>query len=219
MAEILVIMALLLVAGLFLSATGTLSSTLQVAGLTITSSVERSAEGVIGQEVSLPAGKAGTLTTRTDDDTGVATLSEGHGIADSDYVDVYWAGGVRYGMDVTSVDGTAVSIDLGSGDNLPTQDSAIVVTARVEIDVDFDGDLVELIGVGSNKRAHVEFQESDGTEIMAQEIPAGEGWSWAADQGVANPLTGNPVGKVQASCGDSASAAALKIGVVYDSVS
>ena len=78
--------------------TGTISKTIAIAGINVAAQAQRTDNGQIAQEVTLPAGKAGSLTTRTDDDTGVATLTPGHGITTSDTVDVYWAGGVRYGM-------------------------------------------------------------------------------------------------------------------------
>ena len=198
-------------------ATGTITSTANVAGVAVSAQITRTANLQTSYDGDvLPAGSAGTLTTRTDDDTGVATLAADHGIIDTDTVDVFWSGGSRYGVDVTSVDGTAVSINVGSGYNLPAEDAAIVVTKQVTIDVDFDGDNVEMIVVSNSARVHLDFQESGGTSIAALDIPAHEGWSWCADQGVTNPLTGNPVGKIQASSGEAA-AATLKIGVLYAS--
>lgn len=198
-------------------ATGTITSTANVGGVSASAQITRTANLQTTYDGSdLPAGKAGTLTTRTDDDTGVATLGAGHGITDTDTVDVFWSGGSRYGVDVTSVDGNAVSINVGSGDNLPAATTALVVTKQVTIDVDFDGDKVEMIVVSNSKRVHLDFQEGDGTSIKARDIPAGEGWSWVASQGITNPLTGNPVGKIQATSGE-ATAATLKIGVLYSS--
>lgn len=197
---------------------GTISSTIMVAGINVHSNVIRTDDGQISHELSLPAGKIGTLSTRTDDDTGVATLETGHGLTVSNTVDVYWTGGVRYGMDVTAVDGDNVTIDLGAGDVLPAQSTALIVTLRIEIDTDFDGDLVKMIAAHSNKRAHVEFLEEGDASILARELVANAAWTWISDQGVANPLTGNPVGKLQVSCGEAA-VGELKVGVLYNSAS
>lgn len=200
--------------------TGTIISTYVIGGLSVSSQTTRTASTAIEDEQSLPAGKAGTLTTRTDESEGVATLAAEHGITVDDFVDVYWDGGMRYNMDVSAVDGTAVSIGgvggEGTGDVLPSQDTALVVTPRVEIDVDFDGDLMQMIAVVCTKRGHVEFLEDDDTTIKGQELTANEAWQWIADQGVTNPLTGDPVGKIQATCGE-AKAATLKTGVLYNS--
>jgi len=197
--------------------TGTIISTANVAGKAVSSQIVRTANLDTGYDGDvLPAGKAGTLTTRTDDDTGVITVAEGHEITDSDTVDVFWVGGSRYGVDVTATDGTTVSIDAGDGTNLPAQDFAVVVTKQVTIDVDFDGDNVEMIVVSNSKRVHLDFQEGGGTSILPLDIPANEGWFWCADQGVANPLTGNATGQIKASSGEAADAT-LKIALLYDS--
>jgi hypothetical protein len=196
--------------------TGTFTSTIAIGGVSIGSEATRTGTTAIEDQQSLPAGKTGTLTTRTDDDTGVATLGAGHGITTDDYVDVYWAGGVRYGMDVTAVDGNDVTIDVGAGDVLPAQSTALVVTPRVEIDIDFDGDLVQMIAVLCTKRGHIEFLTNADVSIKAKELTANEAWSWIAGQGITNPLTGDPVGKIQATCGEAATAT-LKTGVLYNS--
>ena len=198
-------------------ATGQIETTVKLAGVSATMRATRTATGSITHDPVLPAGKAGTLTTRTDDDTGVATLGAGHGVTTDDTVDVYWDGGLRYGMSVTVVDGVLVTIDLGAGDNLPTQDTALVVTPRVEIDTDFDGDLLKMIAASTDKRAHVEFLTEADVSIHAVELVDSEGWCWIKDQGVSNPLTGDPVGKAQASCGVATAGTILTVGVLYDS--
>jgi len=52
-----------------------LNCTAVVGGVAIQAALSRSADGSVTLDPSLPAGKAGSLTTRTDDNTGVATLS------------------------------------------------------------------------------------------------------------------------------------------------
>ena len=165
----------------------------------------------------LPAAEAGTLSTRTSDTAGTATLGAAHGILTGDIVDIYWAGGVAYGATVGTVSGTSVPFTLASGDVLPAQDTAINMDTQTEINTDFDGDDMKMLAVVSTKRGHVHFQEEDGTDIKAQEMLAGEGWTWASDTGITNPLTGNPVGQVLVSNGDATGATTLKIGVLYDS--
>lgn len=197
---------------------GTLRIAANVGGVSADLVISRSADGQIGQNVSLPAGKAGTLSTRTDDDTGEATLSTGHGITTGLVVDVYWEGGVRYNVTVGTVNVNAVPLDGGVGDAFPAEDTAIVVTPQVQIDMTFDGDNVPMVFAHSTQRAHLNFQESDGTVIAAAEIAAaGEGFVWAEDMGIANPLTGDAIAKVLASNGSSSTAATLKLGLLYDS--
>ena len=128
---------------------GSYALVLSACGVSIQTNVLRSAKvGIEPVDTDLPAGKAGTLGTRTDNDTGIATLEQGHGVQQGDKVDVYDSHGsvVRYGMDVTNVAGNDVTLDAGSGDALPAQGASIVVSVQQSIDVTFDGDNLVLIG-------------------------------------------------------------------------
>lgn len=132
-------------------------------GVQISGNAIRDTDSVTGLTLTLPKGKAGTLTTRTDNNTGIATLAAGHGIVTSDIVDVYWAGGRRYGMSAT-VSGNDVTIDGGSGDNLPNQNDAVIVSKQVRINVLIDGDLLaglalklEFTDQQSTNKGHIAF--------------------------------------------------------------
>ncbi len=202
-------------------AIASIQKTISGGGISISSLISRTGDGQIGRDPILPAGKAGTLSTRTDDNTGVATLSEGHGIADADVVDVFWTNadgtyGVRYGMTVGTVAGTAVPIDGGAGDNLPAEDYAIVVTKQVEVNVAFDGDNAKVLAVHANKLAHVDFQDAGSASLLALTLAPNEAFDWADATGADRPITGNAVATVKASCGDSANDATLKIIVLED---
>ena len=200
--------------------TGQISSDVSLAGISFTSTVTRTESGQISHEVTLPAAEAGTLSTRTDNEEGTATLGEGHGIETSDLVDIYWSGGCRRGVTVGTVDGTSVPFgegeNIGAGDNLPTQGTAIFVAERVPINTDFDGDDVVMIAVHSTQRCQVDFEDSEDASLAALELAAEEVWTWMSDQPATNPLAGNPVDEIQATSGV-ATAATLKIGVLYDS--
>ena len=65
-------------------------------------------------------------------------------------------------------------------------------------------------------RGHIAFRDATPTVLKEVELPAGESWAWVADQGIANPLAGNPVNDIKASNGDSSGPATLRIGVLYD---
>ena len=195
-----------------------ISTTLSIGGVSISGRTDRTGEGQIGQEVTLPAGKAGTLTTRTDDNTGVATLATGHGIVTSDKVDVFWADGVRYGM-TANVTGDAVTVDGGDGDALPVATTPLVVTKEVEINADFDGDDALIVAAMSTKRAHLQFVAADNSILFAIELAnANEPWTWISDQGIANPLTGDAVDRIVASNGDAGGVGTLTFACLYDSV-
>ncbi len=79
----------------------------------------------------LGSAQPGSLTTRTDADTGVVTApnSRGlaHGITDSHTVSVWWPGGRRTAMTVSSVTGTAITVDGGAGDNFPVLGTAVEI--------------------------------------------------------------------------------------------
>ena len=197
---------------------GTFANNVALAGISIQSSTTRTDSGQVSHEVTLPAADAGTLSTRTSDTAGTATLGAAHGIQTGDVVDIYWAGGVAYGATVGTVAGTSVPFTLASGDVLPAQDTAITMAKQVLINTDFDGDNMSMLAVVSTKRGHVHFQEEDGTGIKAQEMLAGEGWTWASNTGIVNPLAGNPVGQVMATNGDATGTTTLKIGVLYNSL-
>jgi hypothetical protein len=156
--------------------TGMINIVASVAGLSIQASRTRTASGQISHEVTIPAAKTGTLTTRTGDDEGVFTLAAGHGLAVDDITDVYWTGGIRYGMKVTAVngnEGTAGGVGgPGAGDALPTQDTPVTASKQVTVDTDFDGDKLEMIVMANTaqantKRAHFDFQDSGGINLHA----------------------------------------------------
>ena len=81
---------------------------------------------------------AATLSTRTDADTGIATLASGHGITTNDTVDVFWNAGQVYAMTVTASAATTIGIDGGDGDDLPIATTVIgirlsdKITARID---------------------------------------------------------------------------------------
>lgn len=148
--------------------------------------------GEVEQESTIPAAKGGTLTTRTDANTGEMTLESGHGITDSDVVDVYWSGGSRRGMTVGTVASLVVPIDGGSGDDLPAQDTVVATMIPVTKDFVVTGDNVEFLAVKSPVPGAIVLQESGPTEIAAATYliteENGGGRAWISGGGVTNPL-------------------------------
>ena len=199
-----------------MSVSGQINTIAQLGGLSISGLITRTGDASLAHQIALPAGTSGTLTGRTDDDTGVATLEAGHGLQTGDVIDIYWSDGMRYGMDATvAVD--AITIDGGAGDALPATTTVVVVTKQVQIDSDFDGDNVKMIVAKCDQRAHIDFQDSGSASLAAVELQADEQWYWVDDQGIANPLTGNPVDDIFASNADPDSAATLEVAAIYDS--
>lgn len=189
--------------------------------LIISGSAVRSEEGYISQgPTTLNAGAAGALSTRTDNDTGVVTLTAGHGQTDGTY-DVFWTNadgslGCRYGMDGTFVSDD-VTLDGGAGDNLPAEDAEVVICKVVEIDMDVTGDQVSLMAAGATRRANLHFVEAAGGAIVAWQIAAGDAKCWKSLDGTANPFASKTVGKVLASSGET-TASTVSIICQYDNV-
>lgn len=200
--------------------TGTINVVASIAGLSIQASRTRTASGQISHEVSVPAAAAGSLKTRTGDDEGVFTLS-GHSLAVNDIIDVYWDGGLRYGMKVTAISGDDVTAGglsgPGAGDVLPDEGTALTAGEQTPVDTDFDGDKLEMILIVSTARSHFDFQDSGGASLEAQELTAGEPWDWCTNIGVLNPLAGNPVDTLMLSSGDSSGPATVKVALIYNS--
>lgn len=187
----------------------------------INQSVVRSGDSKIELEVSLPAGTAGTLSTRTDDNTGIVTVSS-HSITISDTVDVYWSGGRRYGVDVTAQDATTISIDLGAGDNLPTATTSVVIVKQVPFNLALDGDNAKIVGVSyevadaSGYGCRVTLFDSADDTITGLDLDANVPNVVDIEGGQTNPYTGDPITDGVASNGSSSTAATLKIQAIVD---
>lgn len=187
-------------------------------GLSISANKTRESDGAEGLDPTLPVGKAGTLTTRTDDNTGEATLGSGHGVTDGMIVDVYWAGGSRYGMTVGTVAALVVPIDGGAGDNLPSASTPLVVTPQVQITLALDGDLLVLFGIKaefvlptSTARAQATFHDAAADVIAHLDLNANQLVVIDVEGGDTNPFTGDPITYIKASNGSSSEVCTLKI--------
>lgn len=128
-------------------------------------------------EESLAAGNAGTLSTMTDYNTGVATLTTGHGIVTSDVCDIFWDGGYRHGMTAT-VATNDVTLDGGTGDPLPAEDTAVVVCKQTTIDLDFTTTILALLRILCDQRAHVGFRSSTGALLGDKDLTAQRQFAW-----------------------------------------
>lgn len=193
--------------------TASVNVSASIAGLSFSGSTNKTGASQIGHEVVLDPAKAGVLTTRTDNDTGAVTLSNGHGITQGMVVDLYWDGGYRKNVDVGVVSTNVVQIDGGAGDNLPIATTAITLCQQTVIDSDFDGTLVLTFATCASKRSVVDFKKNDNTSIYSVLIPAGGMWYWSYGNS-ANPLD-DTVGKISVSHDDASNPCTVKIGVLY----
>lgn len=184
-------------------------------GVQFNQSSTPSGDGMIIQDVSVPVGNQGDLTTRTDHNTGVVTLDDsGHYIETWDIVDLYWSGGCRTSMMVTNVTGATITLDEGSGDILPAEGVAVILSLRTELDVEVLGTNVAAIFLYASKLGNFFFMES-ATLRWQKELGEGKAFAWEEGDGVANPITGHSISSVGVSHGDAA-AATMRVGIVYN---
>lgn len=183
----------------------------------------------ITREGNYNKGYGGVLTTRTDNDTGVITLSTsgaGANFSVGDRVDVYWdvggQKGHRRGMKVSSKTGDAITVgtgagDVGSGDNFPSVNSDVVLSKCTELEMRFDGDDLIFLAVSGESRCLVVFADSSDVELHFVHNPLpGQVYTWYKDIGQANPLAGDVVSKVFVSNYATDSNKNIKIGVAID---
>lgn len=166
---------------------------------------------------SIPAAKSGTLTTRTDDDTGILTMTSGHGITTGQKLDVFWAGGSRRNMTVGTVATNSVPIDLGSGDNLPAASTAITAMVPVSFSVaSFNGDAVLGFAVYSPVAGYVVICQNGSTNTAPYHLDAGEGKSFSFSAGDTNPIAATDITVLKFSHGDSSQAREMRFAAIVD---
>lgn len=184
-------------------------------GKVATSRTVVTGEGLVAKEVSVPAAKTGSLGTRTDNNTGVINMTPGHGIV-TGLVDVYWEGGCRRQMSGT-VATNAITVDGGSGDNLPTQGFAITAMNPVEEPLVVDGDSVLGIEMYADALGQIALFDAAGeVEHLAKELGGVNAtdyrsFVWTPDRDATNPLAGDTVGIAFFSHGNSSKAATMRV--------
>jgi hypothetical protein len=131
--------------------------------------------------------------TAAGDVAGASTIATGK-------VDVWWNGGMRYGVDcVRTVN--ALALDGGAGTDFPSSaDTTVVVANQQQVNVSIDGDLAEIVGVLATVPAHLDFQDSAGDSIRALTLVANEPDMWDSDE-ASNPYTGDPITKAMTTNG------------------
>jgi hypothetical protein len=188
-------------------ATITHAQSISGGGVTIqTMPVTRTNSGSIALEDTLSAAKSGTLTTRTDDNTGTLTMAGGHGFTDGQIIDIYWSGGVQRSVTVGTVATNSVPIDSGIGDNLPADETAITAVVQKSMNLAIDGDNADIIAVvletidkTLRTAANVQFRDSAADIIAEIDLVTNVPQVWDIEGGSANPFTGDPITNLKAS--------------------
>jgi hypothetical protein len=194
-------------------------------GASIQSQVTRTGSASIGLIEVLAEAKPGTLSTRTDNTTGTLTMESGHGFTTAAVIDLYWSGGVRYGVIVGTVATNSVPISGGAGDNLPAQSTAITAVLESQANVFIDGDNAELLAIElrTNNRAlrtagHVSFYDAGNALIAELDLVANVPQVYDIAAGITNPFTGNPITYTKISQGGTLAAETYQLQIigVYD---
>lgn len=172
------------------------------------------ADGSIIKTVSVAPAKTGTLSTRSDANTGTLTMASGHGFTDGQRLDIYWSGGSRRGVVIGTVATNSVPFDLGAGDDLPIATTAITAMVPTEEAFTVSGSTVSAIALFSDVAGQIVFAESDNTEVKAYSVGdvAGGAQSmiWTSARDSDNPLTGGDITKVYFSHGSSTETATMR---------
>ncbi len=195
--------------------TPTFSVQTAVAGTQYIQNGSVTANGVERRTPTLAAAKVGTLTTRTDDNTGTFTMVTGHGFITSDVVDVFWSGGSRRGMTAT-VTGDSAVLDGGSGDVLPIATTGITAMEPTEEAFAADATATGVCVVAACPvNGYVVFRDASDVVLYTCQIRAGYlAVIWVTGMG-ANPLVSAAVANVLFSHGDSTQSQTLTAAVVY----
>lgn len=185
---------------------GSVNNQVTVAGKTFNAQRSVTSDGAVIVDPTLAAAISGSLTTRTDNDTGTLTLASGHPVTTGQRLDVYWSGGKRYGMTVGTVSGTSVPIDGGAGDNLPALNTAVtVMVPQLETFVVAAADLQSLL-VGCDSPAMVVIRKTGPATIVAIYVTGSTGaYQWDSGSGVTNPFGSDNALDVYVSHGGTAS--------------
>jgi len=194
-------------------ATITHAQSISGGGVTIqTLPVSRTNSGSIALEDTLTAAKTGTLSTRTDDNTGTLTMTGGHGLTDGQIIDVYWSGGVQRNVVIGTVATNSVPIDSGVGDNLPIATTAITAVVQKSINLSIDGDETDIIAVvletvdkTIRTAANVQFRDAAADIIAEIDLVANVPQVWDIAGGSANPFAGDPITNLKATQANSTS--------------
>lgn len=199
--------------------TVTYSAALSGAGLSMSASAPRTADGADCRQKTIGLAQPAVLTTRTSGTAGTLTMTNSlHGITTGMKVDLYFAGGIAYDVTVGTVSGTSVPFTGAVGTALPIATSAIAVAPQVPINFTIDGDNLTIIGVlfafpslTSTDQGHIDFQDSGPASVTAQTFVANTPRIWDITGGDTNSFTGNVIQTMLVSNGSTTASATVTV--------
>ena len=195
--------------------TMTTSNSVRLGSAAVSSVLTDTGTNLLSVEQDMPAAKVGSLTTRTDANTGTLTMAASHGITTGAKLDLYWVGGKRLGMTVGTVATNSVPIDLGAGTDLPTLNTAITAMVPVSFPIVATGNDVVGIEAYSAVDADILITDVSDASLLALETDE-DGYSWSYASGVTNPVAGDAIAKVFFSHGDSTGARRMRLQLLTD---
>jgi hypothetical protein len=202
-----------------MSSTARIQIDYRIAGVAIPAIIERTDETVSASQVPLPQGRAGTLSTRTSDTVGVATVASGHGITTSDTVSVFWEGGYRYGVAVSAQTSTTISLGTaGAGDVLPIATTAIVVAKETEIAFVHDGDDISVFAAYSLGRLSLNVRDDADAAVFTKDITARESAGYISGFSGTSPFASESLGSIMVANGDASVARTATILLLKNSI-
>lgn len=166
----------------------------------MTESVTVTGDGLVQKDVQANLAKAGTLTTRTDDDDGVITMGAGHGFVDGDRLDIFWdVGGVkgsRYGI-TADMTGDLLTVTGGAGDVLPADESPVTVCKCKSESFNVIGNNMQLLSLYMSGRGNIIIADAVPAAHHPQVFPNNaQVYQWYVDSGITNPLAGDTVTQI-----------------------
>lgn len=191
----------------------TFEARIVIAGISLSGERRDTQPAHLAAEVPLPAAKTGSLSTRTDNTSGTLTMDAGHGFTTAATIDLYWIGGSRLGVLLGTVSVNSCPFSGGTGDNLPTQGTAITASIPTTIDLDWVGSKTRAMAATSDKRWGLTLL--DGTTIrQSMTRGARELYAWMTGDPTL-PIDGFTISSVRASNADSAASAYFQFGVLH----
>ena len=202
------------------------AKTIGGAGITIQKSYERTDENACGwvfEDIPVAKAGAGTSFTKVEDDEATVDLPAEHGFTNGDF-DVYWSGGLRYGVPGTIATNALTLGPGGAGDVFPASETAVIIARQTERHVVVDGNEIsalamamEFIPATASAKASVDFQDAVPASEGQVDLEANTPRDWDMASGDTCPI-GDLVLTAQISHADTVNVGTLKIIALVNSV-